>query len=350
MYCVNDVHVLQRSLFLPCSCFLLTHFRMAGGSGTKKRLFEDDEFENVSEMRVTKCAKVHGILSSLSPMKSNAKGTTKYFHGELTDGKKKLRVVGFDAKVHQKLCSFRERNEAVVMSNCEVKENKYNSDLEVVVRKSSDFEKSPTKYDVDVSKFSCDITLNELSHLANFQKVDVRVNVVGESDRVKVKDLMKQEYIIGDATGISKIVAWEDNVGLFVKGGSYKLSGLNVRTFNGKKYLSIARDNFTVIKIDDIGEVKEDTSDLEVQCRITGVKIVGVKFLDVYSGCYACKGKVTAISDILGDCDRCGVTQKIEQCKMYNSARMDYQDFECFFTNYRRNLSGKCKQSFSVDE
>ena len=96
---------------------------MAGGSGTKKRLFEDDEFENVSEMRVTKCAKVHGILSSLSPMKSNAKGTTKYFHGELTDGKKKLRVVGFDAKVHQKLCSFRERNEAVVMSNCEVKEN-----------------------------------------------------------------------------------------------------------------------------------------------------------------------------------------------------------------------------------
>ena len=43
------------------------------------------------------------------------------------------------------------------MSNCEVKENKYNSDLEVVVRKSSDFEKSPTKYDVDVSKFSCDL-------------------------------------------------------------------------------------------------------------------------------------------------------------------------------------------------
>ena len=31
-----------------------------------------------------------------------------------------------------------------------------------------------------------------------------------------------------------------------------------MRTFNGKKYLSIARDNFTVIKIDDIGEVKED--------------------------------------------------------------------------------------------
>ena len=110
-----------------------------------------------------------------------------------------------------------------------------------------------------------------------------------------------------------------------MKSGSYKLSGLNVRTFNGKKYLSIARDNFTVIKIDDIGEVKEDTSDLEVQCRMTGVKIVGVKFLDVYSGCYACKGKVTAISDILGDCDRCGVTQKVEQCKMYNSARMDLE-------------------------
>ena len=45
----------------------------------------------------------------------------------------------------------------------------------------------------------------ELPHLVNFQRVTVRVKVVGERDPVRVKDLMKQEYIIADSTGISKI-------------------------------------------------------------------------------------------------------------------------------------------------
>ena len=114
-------------------------------------------------------------------------------------------VVGFDAKVHQKLSNFHNKNEAVIMTNCEVKENKCSCDLEVVVRKSYEFHRSPAKYNVDVSTFLCDsmrgVTLNELpTHLVNFQRVNVRVKVVGERDPVKVKDLLKQEYIIADST------------------------------------------------------------------------------------------------------------------------------------------------------
>lgn len=52
---------------------------MASGSSTRKRLFEEDEFENVSEMHQSKCAKVHAFIASLSPMKTNESGTTKYF-------------------------------------------------------------------------------------------------------------------------------------------------------------------------------------------------------------------------------------------------------------------------------
>ena len=62
---------------------------MATGS-SKKRLFEDeDEFKNLSEMHATKRAKFHGIISSLSPLKSSARGTTNFFHGQLTDGKQR---------------------------------------------------------------------------------------------------------------------------------------------------------------------------------------------------------------------------------------------------------------------
>ena len=78
-------------------------------------------------------------------------------------------------------------------------------------------EKSPAKYDVDSSKFSCDspsdVFLGELADLAIFQRVAVRVKVDGESDPVQVKNLMKEEYI-SDSTGSSMIVAWEDNVGI----------------------------------------------------------------------------------------------------------------------------------------
>ena len=100
-----------------------------------------------------------------SPMKSNTVGTTKYFHAHLTDGNTTARVVGFDAKVHQRLCSFHERKEPVVMSNCEVKCSKYTNDLEVVVRNSCEFEKSPTKYNLS-SESESEIILNEVSSLA----------------------------------------------------------------------------------------------------------------------------------------------------------------------------------------
>ena len=64
---------------------------------------EEDEFDNITDLHASKCAKVHGVVSSLPPMKMNKAGTSKYFYAELTDGK---RVVGFDAKTNQKLSAF----------------------------------------------------------------------------------------------------------------------------------------------------------------------------------------------------------------------------------------------------
>ena len=66
---------------------------------------------------------------------------------------------------------------------------------------------------------------------------------------------------------------------------SYKLSGMNVRTYNNKKYLSIARDGF---KIDEVEEI------YETERKITQAVIVGVKHFDVYIACYACNSKVIA--------------------------------------------------------
>ena len=43
---------------------------------------------------MSKVAKVHGMLTALSAMKSSSSGSGKYFDGQLTDGEKLSRFVG----------------------------------------------------------------------------------------------------------------------------------------------------------------------------------------------------------------------------------------------------------------
>lgn len=105
----------------------------------KRRLLDEtEEFDEVSNIRESKSARVHGLLTHV---KTNASGTTKYFKGEMSNGKKNVRRVGFDTKVHQKLQGFHENQEAV---SCQIKESKCTSQLELVVQNSG-IQKSPVK-------------------------------------------------------------------------------------------------------------------------------------------------------------------------------------------------------------
>ena len=246
----------------------------------------DDEF-TVGELHQSKCAKIHGVLTQLSPMKASNSGKSNYFEGKLTDGKSKVRFVGFDSKARDKLSDFHQNKEALSLSNCEVKECKYSYDLEVVVRKSSEprsqsyskFEVSPNMFD----ETDDHITMDEIPRLVNYQRVSVKVKVIGEEDATAVKKgLMKQDYnIIANRTGSCKIVTWEDNVGLLQVGNCYELSWLLIRAFKGTKYLSIPKDNFKIENIDDIEEVDNGTVQLEKNKKLKNVTIIGVKFSSI---------------------------------------------------------------------
>ena len=50
---------------------------------------QEDEFE-IGELHVSKCARIHGVVTSVSPMKLSASGKSRYFDGELSDGKRKV--------------------------------------------------------------------------------------------------------------------------------------------------------------------------------------------------------------------------------------------------------------------
>ena len=75
-----------------------------------------------AEKRFAKSAKVHGVMTAISPMKQSQKNKTKYFDGNLSNGKSTAHFVFFDAKMHDKLSDVQQKKSCG--RNCEVKEAK----------------------------------------------------------------------------------------------------------------------------------------------------------------------------------------------------------------------------------
>ena len=296
-----------------------------------KRSLDEAEFD-ISDMHVTKHAKIHGVMTGISPIKESKNGKSKYFNGKICDGKSSAGFVCFDKKMHERLSSISQKKEPLV-SNCEVKESKYFTGLEVVVRNSSEVHSSPKKMNVPESMFAKTkenlVAIEEVSGIANYEVVAVRVKVVSEEDATEIKKgLVKQDYWIADATACCKIVTWKENVGVLAVGDCYKLSGLVVRTFNGNKYLSVPTEGFHATKVEDIGVVENVPEEPATEAKFTGVSIVGVKSLEKFDNCYSCSGKVVPKSDSsrVGSCSRCGTLQRLDRCKESAIGRLDFDN------------------------
>ena len=165
-----------------------------------------------------------------------------------------------DTKQRLKLVEFLKNKKSVTVVNCEVRDSKWGSDLESIMRKNTELQRSPTKFDMSslVCSGSNETTLDQLAEVTNYQCVSVRVKVVKQKEVVEVKNgLQKQDFVIADATGSTKVTAWEDNVGTLKEGSSYQLSGMMMRLYNGRKYLSIPKDGYEISGIPDIGAVNE---------------------------------------------------------------------------------------------
>ena len=52
-----------------------------------------------------------------------------YFHGEILDDNRRVRLYGFDGAIRKRLSE--EMENAVVLANCQVKEARYSNDYEV---------------------------------------------------------------------------------------------------------------------------------------------------------------------------------------------------------------------------
>ena len=113
--------------------------------------------------------------------------------------------------------------------------SKWGSQLEVLMRKDTELQKSPKKFNVTslVCNTSNEITFNQLQDLNSYQRVVATVKVVSAQEVKEVKNgLRKQDYIVGDATGAATVIMWENNITLSLRNNFNPTYMLHLRMAN----------------------------------------------------------------------------------------------------------------------
>ena len=92
---------------------------MAQGNGLKRKreVLEVEDMELLEELLST--ASVHGVISSLSPVKKGCK--SNFFNGSVSDGKSKVRLVGFSSSQRTRMKSLMDKKQPVKLDDCEMR-------------------------------------------------------------------------------------------------------------------------------------------------------------------------------------------------------------------------------------
>ncbi len=302
----------------------------------------------VSEMEESNTATMHGMfIGAVSPVKcSRTKAEVKYFEGQLSDGKKTVRMVSFEPKLRAEVEKARESGEGVAVTNCTVqKSRKEGCDaLEIVAGHRTNVVKSPKKFKVDDEAIrsaavgvcsSMDVkTLEEIKDLGEGQHVNVKgkIQSIQPVEKVLIKSRgqtpTKADFVLADCTAVCWGVAWEGHISMLKEDKSYNLKGATIRSFNQAKYVSLG-EHATIETVKDIGEVvNEVVADGAGGAKVVEGEIVGVVGCDGYRSCRSCNAKVVEVSKVVGECSKCGMKMKISRCGKSVAARLVIEDDE----------------------
>ena len=297
----------------------------------------DSPIENVT---------VHGVVTSLSPVKASKKmDHKKYFNANITDGKTAMRLISFEPSLRPEMDISCAQQKTIAVVNCQVKEtpeqyqsgSSDQSKYEILLSSRSAIQKSPKKFTVDPDIKSDGetvqtIALEDLPIISVNQKVTVCVKVINVEIQTSIttktgKQLNKQDCIVADTGGTCRVVLWESDIGKLAIDKSYRLENMTVRAYKDSKYLSLS-DASVIIDIDNIGEIASQPDDLRTQNenKIIEGEIIAVVYAEEYIGCFTCNAKVKQINEVIGECTKCGLKLKLKRCKNAATARVKFED------------------------
>ena len=151
---------------------------------TGKRKLEFSDIASVEQP--VDSASVHGVVSFVSPIKVSQRGSD-YFNGALSDGKATIKLVGFRGAQQAKIKELMEREQAVVLDDCQIKKAKRGSNMELVLKRTSAICYSPKKFKVELKGEDETILLEELKKKEEHERVSVKVKVLEVMEYPQVK-------------------------------------------------------------------------------------------------------------------------------------------------------------------
>ena len=118
----------------------------------------------------------------------------------------------------------------------------------------------------------------------------------------------KQEVSIADQTIVANLTLWQGDINSLKVGESYQFIRLVVRSYRGQKTPFTPPYGASVLPIEDIGEMMDDSFELDSEdTLVESATVIGVKELEQIYGCFYCKhGTVNVeMSTKFGTCNKC---------------------------------------------
>lgn len=116
---------------------------------------------SLDSLQPTGSAFIHGVCSSLSPVKKGRK--SEYFDAQITDGSTtNIRIVGFKKSQRLKMKELVGKNIPIHIDNCEVKSGRRGERLEVLFKSSTAINASPKKFNVSTARAEPETRLLQL--------------------------------------------------------------------------------------------------------------------------------------------------------------------------------------------
>ena len=184
-----------------------------------KRKFE--EFD-VSNRKQSPNAIVHGVVTSLSPIKNSKKSeNVEFFSGLFSDGNGCKRLISFVPRLRAPLDESMMKKKTISFVSCQVRETTV-GESEIVLTKYSTIQPSSRKFDLSALVTQSDAPVIHMEDLCSLtshtsQKVTVSVKVKHVNPQEIVnnrhgKQLNKQDCIVAYSTACGKVVLWEKDI------------------------------------------------------------------------------------------------------------------------------------------
>ena len=306
---------------------------MASSLSPRKRPspVEFDDISSISAPTDGPAAKIHGVVTALSPIKPTS--NKPYFEGYLSDGHKRMRFVGFSSAKEKLITKFNKDNNPILLSNCTVKNARFGDGLEIIVGDGTTIEKSSKEFDVDLQQEVVAtstttttklISLSDLNDQPAYQRITVTVKVIDISTTKVLDDnRVVQNILVSDNKTTAKVALWQDFVDSVTLGKSYKLINFAVKKHENISTLFTPKRDAEIEDVEDVTDAIEVASSQIHTRTLEDVKVIAVTELILKRTCVSCrKGHVTSIEDTpsLGRCSACPTTVVMDSCPTELSA------------------------------